>query len=52
MSPAIGGVIGAFITLAVVLGSLAAFMLVGGFRLVSKRALRKGIDGMSVEPKA
>lgn len=39
MSAAIGGVIGAFVTLAVVLGSLAAFMLLGGFRLVSKKAL-------------
>jgi len=39
MSAAIGGVIGAFVTLAVVLGSLVAFMLLGGFRLVSKKAL-------------
>ncbi|KAF1971777.1 phosphoglycerate mutase-like protein, partial [Bimuria novae-zelandiae CBS 107.79] len=39
MSPTIGGVIGAFVTLAVVLGALAAFMLLGGFRLVSKKAL-------------
>jgi hypothetical protein len=38
MSPAVGGVIGAFVTLAVVLGALAAFMLLGGFRLVSKKA--------------
>jgi hypothetical protein len=39
MSAAIGGVIGAFVTLAVVLGSLLAVMLLGGFRLVSKKAL-------------
>ncbi|KAG9200255.1 hypothetical protein G6514_007468 [Epicoccum nigrum] len=39
ISPAIGGVIGAMVTLAVVLGSLAAFMLLGGFRLVSKKQL-------------
>ncbi|KAF2630259.1 phosphoglycerate mutase-like protein [Macroventuria anomochaeta] len=39
ISPAIGGVIGAMVTLAVVLGSLAAFMLLGGFRLVSKKHL-------------
>ena len=39
VSPAIGGVIGAMVTLAVVLGSLAAFMLLGGFRLVSKKHL-------------
>lgn len=39
MSAAIGGVIGAFVTLAVVLGSLLAVMLLGGFRLVSKKTL-------------
>jgi hypothetical protein len=42
ISPAIGGVIGAMVTLAVVLGSLAAFMLLGGFRLVSKKHLAGG----------
>ena len=42
ISPAIGGVIGAMVTLAVVLGSLAAFMLLGGFRLVSKKHLAAG----------
>lgn len=52
ISPAIGGVIGAFVTLAVVLGSLAAFMLVGGFRLVSKKKLAAGAQGMNAEPKA
>jgi hypothetical protein len=52
ISPVVGGVIGAFVTLAVVLGSLAAFMLVGGFRLVSKRALARGVPTTSVEPKA
>jgi hypothetical protein len=53
ISPAVGGVIGAFVTLAVVLGALAAFMLLGGFRLVSKKALRRGgAEGASVEPKA
>ncbi|KAF2714842.1 phosphoglycerate mutase-like protein [Pleomassaria siparia CBS 279.74] len=39
MSAAIGGVIGAFVTLAVVLGTLLAIMLLGGFRLVSKKNL-------------
>ena len=39
MSATVGGVIGAFVTLAVVLGALAAFMLLGGFRLVSKKAM-------------
>ncbi|KAL5377417.1 hypothetical protein PMIN06_010813 [Paraphaeosphaeria minitans] len=36
LSAAIGGVIGAMVTLAVVLGALAAFMLLGGFRLAKK----------------
>jgi hypothetical protein len=52
ISPTIGGVIGAFITLAVVLGSLAAFMLIGGFRLVSKKALSRGVPTTTVEPKS
>jgi hypothetical protein len=52
MSPAVGGVIGAFVTLAVVLGSLAAFMLVGGFTLVNKKRLEKSVQEMSVEGKA
>ena len=52
ISPAVGGVIGAFVTLAVVLGSLALLMLFGGFRLVSKKALARGGAGASVEPKA
>jgi hypothetical protein len=52
LSPTIGGVIGAFVTLAVVLGALAAFMLLGGFRLVSKKAMARGMHGASVEPKA
>jgi hypothetical protein len=52
ISPAIGGVIGAFVTLAVVLGALAAFMLFGGFRLVSKKVLARGVPSSSVEPKA
>jgi hypothetical protein len=39
MSPAIGGVIGAFVTLAVVLGSLAAVMALGGLMVVSKKKM-------------
>jgi hypothetical protein len=39
MSAAIGGVIGAMVTLAVILGTLSAIMLLGGFRFVSKKAL-------------
>ncbi|OAL02742.1 phosphoglycerate mutase-like protein [Phaeosphaeriaceae sp. SRC1lsM3a] len=52
MSPAIGGVIGAFVTLAVVLGTLAAVMLIGGFTLVSKKRMRSNANVASVEPKA
>ncbi|KAF2637698.1 phosphoglycerate mutase-like protein [Massarina eburnea CBS 473.64] len=44
ISPAVGGVIGAFVTLAVVLGTLAAVMLLGGFRIVKKGSLgRQGV---------
>ncbi|KAF2847267.1 phosphoglycerate mutase-like protein [Plenodomus tracheiphilus IPT5] len=52
ISPTIGGVIGAFVTLAVVLGSLALFMVFGGFRLVSKKKMAQGIQANSVETKA
>lgn len=56
ISPAIGGVIGAMVTLAVVLGSLAAFMLLGGFRLVSKKHLAgagaAAVPGEKVSTKA
>jgi hypothetical protein len=53
ISPAIGGVIGALVTLAVVLGSLALFMLVGGFRLVSKKTLATVfVEQQKVETKA
>jgi hypothetical protein len=31
---------------------LALLMLVGGFRLVSKKSLQRGVAGASVEPKA
>lgn len=48
ISPAVGGVIGAMVTLAVVLGSLAAFMLLGGFRLVSKKHLAGAGAGSAV----
>ncbi|KAH7386690.1 histidine phosphatase superfamily [Phaeosphaeria sp. MPI-PUGE-AT-0046c] len=52
MSPAVGGVIGAFVTLAVVLGTLAAVMLIGGFTLVSKKRVGKNVQGANVETKA
>lgn len=52
ISPAIGGVIGAMVTLAVVLGSLAAFMLLGGFRLVSKKHLAGAGAGAGAEKAA
>ncbi|OCK79659.1 phosphoglycerate mutase-like protein [Lepidopterella palustris CBS 459.81] len=37
ISPAVGGVIGAMVTLAVILGTIAAAMLIGGLRVVSKK---------------
>jgi hypothetical protein len=52
MSPAVGGVIGAFVTLAVVLGSLAVVMMVGGFTLVNRKRLERSVQEMSVEGKA
>ena len=39
LSPAVNGVIGAMVTLAVVLGIEALVLLVGGYRLVSKKRL-------------
>jgi hypothetical protein len=39
MSAAVGGVIGAFVTLGVVLGLEALIILLGGFRIVSKKRL-------------
>ena len=39
VSKAVAGVIGAFVTLAVILGLFALVILVGGMRLVSKKAL-------------
>lgn len=41
ISPTIGGVIGAMVTLVVILGSMAAYMLFGGARLVSMNALAR-----------
>lgn len=42
LSPAVNGVIGAMVTLAVVLGLEALILLVGGYRVVSKKALAAG----------
>lgn len=42
VSPAVNGVIGAMVTLAVVLGIEGLIMLVGGFRVVKKRSLASG----------
>ena len=42
LSPAVSGVIGAMVTLAVLLGAAALFMTVGGMRLVSKKKLAQG----------
>jgi hypothetical protein len=52
LSPAIGGVIGAFVTLAVVLAAVAGLMLVGGFTLARGRKGGKGAEEVSVETKA
>ncbi|KAF2653730.1 phosphoglycerate mutase-like protein [Lophiostoma macrostomum CBS 122681] len=48
MSAAVGGVIGAFVTLALVLGALAAFMLLGGFRLAKKGGRNAAVGGSTV----
>lgn len=42
LSPAVNGVIGAMVTLAVLLGTAAVVMLVGGYKLVSKKSLARG----------
>ncbi|KAK3112294.1 hypothetical protein LTR53_011579 [Teratosphaeriaceae sp. CCFEE 6253] len=49
LSPVVNGVIGAMVTLAVVLGLEALILLVGGFRVVSKKTLaqRAGSPTMS-----
>jgi len=53
LSPAVNGVIGAMVTLAVVLGIEALVLLAGGFRVVSKKALAGGASAANgVEPKA
>lgn len=48
MSNAVAGVIGAFVTLAVVLGLEALVLLVGGYTLVSKKKLAAGTAGNGV----
>lgn len=42
LSPVVNGVIGAMVTLAVVLGLEALILLLGGFRVVSKKSLARG----------
>lgn len=49
LSPAVNGVIGAMVTLAVVLGLEALIMAVGGMRLVSKKRLAHGSAAVSVD---
>lgn len=44
MSKAVAGVIGAMVTLAVILGVEALIMLIAGLRLVSKKRLRTAGD--------
>lgn len=47
MSAAVNGVIGAMVTLAVVLGLEALVLLLGGLRVVSKKRLAQGPVGSS-----
>lgn len=52
LSPAVNGVIGAMVTLAVILGLEALILAIGGFRVVSKRKLAgagnvRGADEMT-----
>lgn len=49
MSPAVNGVIGAMVTLAVVLGIEALVLLVCGLRVVSKKTLAQGTNVVSPE---
>jgi hypothetical protein len=48
LSPVVNGVIGAMITLAIVLGLEALVLLVGGYRIVSKKALASSVTHVSV----
>ena len=52
VSRPVAGVIGAFVTLAVVLGVEALIMLAAGLRLVSKKRLGAGAREGAVRPKA
>lgn len=53
LSPAVNGVIGAMVTLAVVLGLEALVLLVGGLRVVRKNRIGgQGVAGENVQPKA
>lgn len=47
LSPVVNGVIGAMVTLAVVLGLEALVLLVGGYRIVSKKALASSASHVS-----
>jgi len=51
ISAAVGGVIGAMVTLAVILGLEALIILLGGLRLVSKNRLAGAANGAAVEAK-
>ena len=52
LGPAVNGVIGAMVTLAVVLGLEAVVLLAGGFRVVRKHRASSVVGGESVQPKA
>ncbi|KAF2171109.1 hypothetical protein M409DRAFT_51328 [Zasmidium cellare ATCC 36951] len=47
LSPAVNGVIGAMVTLAVILGLEAIILLIGGFRVVSKKRLQSPVSSLS-----
>lgn len=47
LSPAVNGVIGAMVTLAVILGLEALILVLGGLRVVSKKRLQSPVSSMS-----
>ncbi|SMR57134.1 unnamed protein product [Zymoseptoria tritici ST99CH_1A5] len=52
LSPVVNGVIGAMVTLAVVLGLEALILVFGGFRVVSKKSLARDVAFQKGVPKA
>lgn len=52
LSNVVCGVIGAMVTLAVILGLEAIFMLVGGYRLINRKRLASDVTNVNVSTKA